>query len=145
MNVWTKDAIYRWKVTTPAVVLPRSEHGIDYGAARILLAETKDALIWWQLGHTGWYCVGQTAYYPAGLHLRPKSPFERIGKEALFEGRFSKNRALEFAPQIAEHFGLPVDAIPALSRSQTLTFLGKKKRTKKQSVMSRHRELKGER
>lgn len=127
LSVSAEGVTYQWKVTTPAVVLPRVDHGIDHGAARILLLEAKGALVYWQLGHTGWFRVGEQKYYQAGLYLRSGDPHEYVGRPAVFTGRLTAAAILGHKGAIAEFLGLPAGALPTISRKHTLTLIGKRR------------------
>jgi hypothetical protein len=128
MNVWASDALYRWEQIVPAVLLPRRERGIDYSSGRVLLVEHGTRQIYWQLGHTGWVCLGQTGYYPASLEARDSSdPWGGVGSKPLFEGgHCSRGRLKSHWVAIAQHLQIPPDALPPLSRNRTFRFVSKR-------------------
>lgn len=51
----------------PAIELPRSEGGIDWGAKRRVVLQVGDTIVFWRAGFTGWVSRGLRDYYPGKL------------------------------------------------------------------------------
>ena len=56
----------------PQIVLSSHDAGVDWGGKRKLLARHRDKILFWVLGHTGWFQVGHSKYYPGFLAVQPK-------------------------------------------------------------------------
>lgn len=89
------------------IVLPSCEHGVDWGAKRLLLARIGTKALTWTKGHTSWCGRGETAYYPAELNLIDLA--RTLDYTTLHEGgRLSHRLIAQYAEKIDAFFGCPV-------------------------------------
>ncbi len=114
-----------WKEVTPQLKHPRYDGGCDYEVERPVLMQKGTKVVEYRPGHTSWYKVGETKYFPGRLILwNTKS--EHMSFPApevlLFNGRVTKAKLKAAGAKIADYLGVPVDQLPALSRNKTFVW-----------------------
>lgn len=111
----------KWEATTPAIILPSQDRGINWGGRRKLLVRVGSKHLWWVSGSKTWSAIGYQEYNRAELSFFDYNNRVFSLSVAYNGRRLSKKGLAETLPQISKLFEIPEKEFPILDRNTTWT------------------------